>query len=106
MQITVKGHQIDVTAALNDYATSKFTRIARHYDDLHEINIVLGLERLLQKAEATLQLSGKTVHADASAADMYAAIDALVDKVETQLRKHKEKRVDHHADTVRSARYS
>jgi putative sigma-54 modulation protein len=106
MQINVKGHQVEVTSALHDYASDKFERIARHFDPLHELNIVLGVEKLLHKAEATMQLSGKKLHADATAADMYAAIDALVDKIDTQLRKHKEKVTDHHADSVRSTRYS
>lgn len=106
MQINVKGHQVEVTAALNDYAVGKFERVTRLSDQLHEITVVLGIEKLLHKAEVTLLLSGKTLHADATAVDMYAAIDVLVDKVETQLRKHKEKRSDHHAEAVRSARYS
>lgn len=105
MQINVKGHQVDVTAALRDYATGKFERITRHFDNLHELSIVLGVEKLMHKAEATLQLSGKTLHADATAADMYAAIDVLVDKVDTQVRKHKGKLTNHHADAVRAARY-
>lgn len=105
MQINVKGHQVEVTAALRDYAIAKFERITRHFDHLHEFTIVLGVEKLLHKAEATIQLSGKTLHADATAVDMYAAIDVLVDKVDTQIRKHKEKLTDHHADSVRSARY-
>ncbi|HEY0178471.1 MAG TPA: ribosome-associated translation inhibitor RaiA [Dokdonella sp.] len=105
MQINVKGHQVAVTAALHDYAAGKFERILHHFDHLHELNVVLGIEKLLHKAEATLQLSGKTLHADATAGDMYAAIDALVDKVDTQVRKHKEKLTDHHADAVRAARY-
>jgi len=110
MQITVKGHQVDVTPALHDYATSKFERVTRHCDHLHELNVVLGVEKLLHKAEATMQFSGKktgrTLHADATATDMYAAIDALVDKVDQQVRKHKEKLKDHHAETVRATRYT
>ena len=106
MQINVKGHQVDVTPALNDYATGKFERVTRHFDHLHELNIVLGVEKLLHKAEATIQCSGKLIHADATATDMYAAIDALVDKIDVQVRKHKEKLTDHHAEAVRAARYS
>lgn len=106
MQINVKGHQVEVTAALRDYANAKFERVLRHFDHLHDFTIVLSVEKLLHKAEATIQLSGKSLHADATAADMYAAIDALVDKVDNQVRKHKEKVTDHHADAVRSARYS
>lgn len=106
MQINVKGHQVEVTAALRDYATAKFGRVTRLFDQLHEITIVLGVEKLLHKAEITVAVSGKTLHAVATDADMYAAIDALVDKVEMQLRKHKEKLTNHHAEAVRSARYS
>lgn len=105
MQINVKGHQVTVTDALRDYATAKFERVTRLSDQLQEITVVLGVEKLLHKAEVTLLLSGRTLHADATAADMYAAIDVLVDKVETQLRKHKEKLTNHHANTVRAARY-
>ena len=105
MQIIIKGHQVEVTAALREYATAKFDRVARHFDHLHDASIVLGIEKLLHKAEATMTISGKKLHADATAADMYAAIDVLVDKIDAQVRKHKEKRSDHHAETVRSARY-
>lgn len=110
MQITVQGHQVDVTPALQNYVVTKFERVSRHFDHLHELNVVLGIEKVLHKAEATMQMSGKKagriLHADATAADMYAAIDALVDKIDKQVRKHKEKLTDHHADAVRATRYS
>lgn len=106
MQINVKGHQVEVTPALRDYATAKFERVTRFWDQLHELNVVLGLEKVMHKAEARMQLSGKSLQADATAADMYAAIDLLVDKVEMQLRKHKGKQTDHRAEAVRASRYS
>ena len=110
MQITIRGHQVEITEALRDYCTNKFERITRHFDHLHELSIVLGVEKVLHKAEATMQFSGRksgrTLYANATATDMYAAIDVLVDKLDKQVRKHKEKLTDHHAETVRSARYS
>src|ERR1044072_1240208 len=76
MQITIQGHQVDVTPALREYATSKLERVGRHFAHLHELSIVLGIEKVLHKAEATMQFSGRksarTLHANASAADMYA----------------------------------
>lgn len=105
MQITIQGHQIEITPAMRDYTLGKFERIIHHFDQLHDISIVLGVEKLQHKAEATLQLSGKTLFAEAIASDMYAAIDDLVDKLDTQVRKYKEKVTDHHAESVRSARY-
>ena len=110
MQMQVSGHQVTITPALRDYCTNKFERITRHFDHLHELSIVLGVEKVLHKAEATIQFagrkSGRKLHANATATDMYAAIDVLVDKIDKQVKKHKEKLTDHHAETVRSARYS
>jgi putative sigma-54 modulation protein len=105
MQIKVTGHKIDVTPALRDSATEQLERLSRYFDQVQELNVVLGLEKLLHKVEATVVMSGKTLHAVATASDMYAAIDVLVDKLESQVRKHKEKVTAHHANTVRSARY-
>ncbi len=106
MQITVKGHQIDVTPALREHAEAKLERLTKHFDHLHDLSIVLSVEKLLHKAEATLTVSGKALHADAVAPDMYAAIDALADKLTNQVRKHKEKVTDHHNHDVRDARYA
>jgi putative sigma-54 modulation protein len=58
---------------------------------------VLTVEKILQKAEATLHMRGETVHAIAEEQDMYAAIDALTDKLDRRVVKHKEKTRDHHA---------
>ena len=103
MQIQVSGHQVAVTPALREYATGKFNRIVRHFDHLHDVNVTLSLEKLLHKAEATLRCAAnKTIHADAQAADMYAAIDALADKLDRQVKKHKEKLTSHHRDDARA----
>ena len=105
MQITIKGHQIDVTPALRQHAEGKLERLTRHFDHLHELTIVLGVEKLLHKAEATILVSGKALHAVAKAPDMYAAIDALADKLTAQVRKHKEKVTHHNPHEVLATRY-
>ena len=106
MQIIVTGHQVPITDALRDYVTQKLERVGRHFDHLNNVTVVLSVEKLLQKAEATLNCAGnKTIHADAQAADMYAAIDALYDKIDCQVKKHKEKLVKHRRDPVREERY-
>ncbi|MEP6881349.1 MAG: ribosome-associated translation inhibitor RaiA [Dokdonella sp.] len=105
MQISIKGHQIEVTSSLREHTESKMERLTRHFDHLHELSIVLGIEKLLHKAEATIHVSGKDLHAVAVAPDMYAAIDALADKLTVQVRKHKEKLTNHHNEEVRAARY-
>ncbi|ALG67620.1 ribosome hibernation-promoting factor, HPF/YfiA family [Beggiatoa leptomitoformis] len=96
MQLTLSGHHIDITPALRSYVTSKIERLERHFDHVTNIHVVLGVEKLRQKAEATLHVSGANLFADAEHEDMYAAIDALTDKLDRQIKKHKEKLKDHH----------
>lgn len=105
MQINVSGPKVEVTPALRSYVESKFERILRHFDHLHDIGVTLNVEKLVHKADATLHAAaGKIIHAEASADDMYAAIDALADKLDGQIRKHKEKLTDHHkGEALRAA---
>jgi putative sigma-54 modulation protein len=91
MQISVTGHHIEVTDALKDYVDTKFQRLERHFDQLIHVHVVLGVEKLRQKAEASIQVNGAKVFADATHEDMYAAIDGLIDKLDRQVLKHKEK---------------
>lgn len=96
MQLEVHGQQIDVTPALRDYVDSKLQRLDRHLDQPFAVRVQLGLDKPSHRAEATVTLAGKTLHADASAVDMYAAIDLLADKLDRLLLKHRKKLVDHH----------
>jgi putative sigma-54 modulation protein len=75
----------------------------RHFDHVIDTHFVLTVEKLLHKAEATLRVRGETIHALASEGDMYAAIDALADKLERRVRKHKEKLTDHHAEEAQKS---
>lgn len=97
MQLTITGHHIDVTPALKNKVESKLSKLERHFDHLTDIHCILTVEKLQHKAEATVHLSGGTIHADAIDEDMYAAVDALVDKLSRQVTKHKEKLTDHRA---------
>ena len=96
MRIETHGHQIEVTGALRDYVESKLERLRRHFDHPFDIRTLLSLDKPDHKAEATVTISGRVLHADAAAIDMYAAIDLLADKLDRLLMKHKEKIVDHH----------
>jgi putative sigma-54 modulation protein len=97
MQINLTGHHIEITPSIRDYINEKLTRIERHFENATDIHLILTVEKLEHKAEATLNVSGNTLHAHAVAPDMYAAIDAMTDKLDRQVRKHKEKITDHHA---------
>jgi putative sigma-54 modulation protein len=98
MQMSVTGHHIEVTPALRTYVDKKLTRTVRHFGEVIDAHFVLTVDKLQHIAEATLRVSGETIHAVATEGDMYAAIDALADKLERRVRKHKEKITDHHAD--------
>ncbi len=95
MQINLTGHHIDITPALRNYVNEKLEKLARHFDGVGNVHVVLAVEKMVQKAEAKLHVSGADLFADAESENMYAAIDALADKLDRQVIKHKEKRKDH-----------
>jgi putative sigma-54 modulation protein len=102
MQLNVTGHHVEVTDSMRGYVEKKFERIGRHFDQVIDMHCVLSVEKLRRKAEATLRVSGNSIHADATEEDMYAAIDRLADKLDRRIKKHKEKRADHHAAEARA----
>lgn len=96
MQISITGHHMDITEALRSYVESKFNRLERHFDKMTNIHVILGVEKERQKAEATIHVNRGNIFANDEHEDMYAAIDGLIDKLDRQLKKHKEKLSDHH----------
>ena len=106
MQLNVTGHHVDVTTSLKGYVEKKLDRIVRHSDHVIDVHCILTVEKLRHKAEATVLLNGGKVYADAVEQDMYAAIDALADKLDRRVKKHKEKLADHHAIEVQKSRPS
>jgi len=99
MQITITGHQLDITDALRDYVNNKFSRLARHSDRITSIRVTMSVEKINQKVDATILISGGDINANAEHEDMYAAIDLLIDKLDRQLLKHKEKQLDRQKGT-------
>lgn len=91
MQLNLSGHQLDITEALRDYVNEKMSRLERHFDKITNVQVTLEVEKLRQKAEATLHVAGGEVVANAEHTDMYAAIDLLTDKLDRQLIKFKER---------------
>ena len=95
MQINISGHHVEVTQALKDYVQSKVDKLERHFEYITNVQVTLTVEKLMQKAEATIHASGAELHANADDENMYAAIDGLADKLDRQLLKHKEKMNNH-----------
>jgi putative sigma-54 modulation protein len=91
MQLSITGHHLDVSEPLKSYVQEKFQRLERHFDQVIDVHVILSVEKLQQKAEATVQVNGAKLFAEETQADMYAAIDVLIDKLDRQTIRHKEK---------------
>jgi putative sigma-54 modulation protein len=96
MQLSISGHHVETTDSLKDYINQKMQKIERHFDQVIDAHVVLDVEKQRHKAETTLHVSGSKIHAESENDDMYAAIDAVIDKLDRQVRKHKDKISDHH----------
>ncbi len=97
MQPNITGHHVEITPALRTFVNDKMQRISRHFDHVISLNIVLTVEKHRNEAEATLHTAGKSLFATSSNDDMYAAIDDLVDKLDKQVRRHKDRITNHQA---------
>ncbi len=95
MHVIVTGHHLEITDALKAHVDAKFDKLARHFDNVTDVHVILSVEKLVQKAEATLQISGAKLFAEDEQEDMYVAIDNMVDKLDRQITKHKEKNWGH-----------
>jgi putative sigma-54 modulation protein len=96
MNLQLSGHHLEVTPAIRSYVIDKVNRISRHFEHVIDLNVIMSVNKLDHKVEATVHVRGKDIHVECIDADMYAAIDGLADKLDRQIIKHKEKSVDHH----------
>ena len=103
MQVNLTGHHVDLTEPLRAYVDEKIARLERHFDHVTNVHVILSVEKLNQKAEATVHIAGADVFADAVHEDMYAAIDSLVDKLDRQVLRHKEKVKSHRGNGHRDS---
>jgi len=96
MQLNITGHHVEVTDSLKAYVAEKLERLEKHFDHVNNVHVILSVEKQRQKSEATVNVNGASLFADSTEEDMYAAIDSMVDKLDRQIKKHKEKLKDHH----------
>lgn len=103
MNLTISGHHLEVTPSLRAYVLTKLDRVKRHFDQVVDVNVLLTVEKLTekerrQKAEVTLRVKGRDIFVEQSHEDLYAAIDQLMDKLDRQVCRHKDRVNDHHHD--------
>ena len=108
MNLTISGHHLEVTPALREYVLTKLERVTRHFDQVVDITVLLCVEKLSekerrQKAEVALHVKGKDIFAECSSEDLYVAIDQLMDKLDRQVVRHKDKVQNHHHESPKRA---
>ena len=106
MNLTISGHHIDVTPALRNYVTGKLDRITRHFDQVVDVRVLLTVENMKEKekrqrAECNIRVKGGDLFAESAHEDLYAAVDGLVDKMDRQVVRHKDRLQDHHSEARR-----
>jgi putative sigma-54 modulation protein len=101
MNLTVSGHHVTVTPAIRGYVQSKLERVARHFDQVIDISVILSVQKLRQKAEVTMRVPGKDIYVESDDEDLYAAIDLLADKLDRQVLKHKDQLQAHPHDALK-----
>jgi putative sigma-54 modulation protein len=111
MNLTISGHHLDVTPALREYVINKLDRVTRHFDQVVDIAVVLSVEKQKekerrQKVEVNLHVKGRDIHVEHANEDLYAAIDQLVDKLDRQVCRHKDRVQDHHHATAKRSEAS
>jgi len=97
MQLNLSGHHLDITSSIRQHTSDKLTKIKHHFGNIMNVNMTLEVQKDLQKAEATIHVSGADLFAKAESNDMYASIDQLISKLDSQIIKHKEKLHNHRA---------
>ena len=101
MNLNVSGHHLAVTPAIRKYVSGKLKRIRRHFDHVIDAHVILSVSKIRQKAEVTLHVRGKEIHCESVEDDLYAAIDLLVDKLDRQVLRYKDKRIDKPHDAIK-----
>lgn len=106
MNLTISGHHLDVTPALRNYVTSKLDRISRHFDQVVDVKVLLSVEKQREKdrrqrAECNIHVKGSDLFAESSHADLYAAVDDLVDKMDRQVGRYKTRLQEHHHEAAK-----
>jgi len=101
MNLNISGHHVEVTPAIRDYVIAKLERVTRHFDNVIDVGVIMSVDKLQQKVEATVHVRGRDIHVESIDADMYAAIDLLADKLDRQIVKHKEKQQDHRNESMK-----
>jgi putative sigma-54 modulation protein len=104
MNLQLTGHQLEITPAIRSYVTTKLERLTRHFDQLIDVSVIMSVDKLQQRIEATVHVPGSDIFCESVDESMYAAIDSLIDKLDRQIIRHKEKAAEHRNNGAASRR--
>ena len=95
MNVIIKGRHMDLTRNLKDYSEEKINKFNKYLTNISEATVTLSVEKYRHKAEVLLKVNGLMIQAESITDEMYASIDDVIEKLERQVRKYKEKVVSH-----------
>lgn len=101
MNLNITGHHVEVTQSIREYVTTKLDKVIRHFDNVTSVSVILSVEKLKQKAEVTVHVRGKDLFVESEESDLYAPIDGMIDKLDRQILKHKQKSADHDREALK-----
>ncbi len=103
MNIIVNGRHLDLTPALKDYAEEKIKKFERYFSNITEAIVTLSIEKYRHKAEVLLKANGVLIQAEGITGEIYSSIDEVVEKLDRQVKRYKEKLVSHRKGEGKSA---
>jgi putative sigma-54 modulation protein len=95
MNVIVTGRHLDVTPALKKYAEEKIKKFNRYLSNISEAIVTLSVEKYRHKVEVLLKVNGVLIQAEGITGEIYSSIDEVVEKLDRQIKKYKEKLVSH-----------
>ncbi len=101
MNLNLSGHHVSITPAIRGHVLSKLERIRRHFEHVIDVKVILSVEKLRQKAEATVHVSGKDIFVENEDENLYVAIDLMAAKLDRSILKYKDKVRAHPHETLR-----
>ncbi|MBD3267708.1 ribosome-associated translation inhibitor RaiA [bacterium] len=96
MEVSIVGRHVEITDAIEEYVHKQLKKLKKYFPMLMDMHVILYTQKYFHVADITIQASGLTVHGEEKTKDLYASIDSVVNKLDTQLKKHKDRLVRHH----------
>ena len=101
MNLVISGRHVAVTPSIRSYLESKLSRIRRHFDHVIGVNVILAADHLAREVEVSCHVAGKEIFVKSGDPDLYAAIDAVADKLDRQIIKYKDRLHAHPHDALK-----